>query len=643
MGTSSSLRGKPDLWIAGPEDPLADKTGGVSILLTASGLTHSFAARPLFEDVGFTLSEGDRVGLIGPNGAGKSTILKILAGGLSPDSGSVARRTGLRVGYLAQMPAFTPGVTVREALRSVLPPSAADSEWEQEVRVDETLSRLELEAGVSGESPVAQLSGGWQKRVALQRALLGAPDLLLLDEPTNHLDIDSILRLEATLAGARFAVVLVTHDRAFLQRVANRILELDRRNAGGLLDVDGDYATYTERKLAVMAAQERREEVLRNTLRRETEWLRRGAAARTTKQQARIQRAGALSDEVAELGGRNRDRSLALDFQGQGQKPKRLIEARAIGHRYGDRQVFENIDLFVGPGTRLGLIGPNGSGKSTLLRVLVGEEPPSSGSVIRADGLRVGTFEQDRGSLDPALSVADTVCPDGDFVDFRGTRQHRYGYLERFLFSSEQMSVPVGRLSGGEQARLLVARLMLRPAHVLVLDEPTNDLDLPTLTVLEEALTSFDGAVLLVSHDRYFLDQVATRLVAFHTRPDQRGQVTFFSDLAQWELWYPTQSGGRQSSPGARPAPSGSPSPGGKKRKLGFREQREWSTIEGLITEAEKRASALEAECTRPEVAVDAARLVTLLAEVGDGPRRGRPPLRPLGGARSDDVGLTAD
>jgi ABC transport system ATP-binding/permease protein len=586
----------------------------VSILLTASGLTHAFAARPLFEDVGFTLSEGDRVGLIGPNGAGKSTILKILAGALSPDGGSVARRTGLRAGYLPQTPAFAPGVTLREALRSAVPRAAAEADWEQDALVDEALSKLDLDAGVEADTPVAQLSGGWQKRIALQCVLLGAPDLLLLDEPTNHLDIDSILRLEASLAGARFALVLVTHDRAFLQRVANRILELDRRNEGGLLDIAGDYATYTERKLAVMAAQERREEVLRNTLRRETEWLRRGAAARTTKQQARIQRAAALSDEVTELGGRNRDRSLALDFQAQGQKPKRLIEARGIGHRYGDRTVFQGIDLHIGPGTRLGLLGPNGCGKSTLLRVLVGEETPSSGSVLRAEGLRVGAFEQDRGSLDPTRSVADTVCPDGDFVDFRGTRQHRYGYLERFLFASEQMNVPVGRLSGGEQARLLVARLMLQPAHVLVLDEPTNDLDLPTLTVLEEALTSFDGAVLLVSHDRYFLDQVATRILAFHTRPDERGQVTFFSGLDQWELWYPGQSAGRERAARA-PSPS-APAAGARKRKLGFRERREWETMEGQITQAEERLRTLEAESARPEVAVDAARLVTLLGEM---------------------------
>jgi ABC transport system ATP-binding/permease protein len=585
----------------------------VAILLTVSGLGHGFGARPLFEEIGFTLSEGDRVGLIGPNGAGKSTVLKILAGELSPDRGTVARRTGLRVGYLPQTPTFAPGITVREALRSAIPVAAAESDWERDVLVDEHLSRLDLTA--DADAPVAQLSGGWQKRIALQRAVVGTPDLVLLDEPTNHVDIDTILRLEATLAEARFAVVLVTHDRAFLQRVVNRILELDRRNAGGLLAVDGDYATYTERKVAIMAAQERREEVLRNTLRRETEWLRRGAAARTTKQQARIQRAATLSEQVSELGTRNKDRTLALDFQGQGQKPKRLIEARGVSHRYDDRVVLSGIDLFVGPGTRLGLLGPNGCGKSTLLRILLGEEAPSAGTVIRADGLRVGAFEQDRSSLDPTRTVADTVCPDGDFVDYRGTRQHRHGYLERFLFSGEQMTVPVGQLSGGEQARLLVARLMLRPAHVLVLDEPTNDLDLATLTVLEEALTSFDGAVLLVTHDRYFLDQVATRILAFHTRADERGRVSAFSGLDQWELWYPSQASNRERAASFGPS-AGAAQSGGRKRKLGFREQREWEAIEGLITRAEEQLRALEAETTRPEVAVDGPRLVSLLAEM---------------------------
>ena len=446
--------------------------------------------------------------------------------------------------------------------------------------MDELLGRLDLAGDAAGaEAPVDRLSGGWQKRVALARALVRDPELMLLDEPTNHLDVEAILWLEKFLAGARFATLTVTHDRLFLQRVANRILELDRRNAGGLLDVRGDYATYVERKAEAMAAQERREEVLRNTLRRETEWLRRGPPARTTKQDARIQRAHALADEVGSLESRNRVHSVDLDFQASGRKPRRLIEAKQIGKQYDERTVFANLDLSIGPGSRIGLLGPNGCGKSTLLRVLVGSEPPSSGSVVRADTLSVAWFEQDRGSLDPDTSVADIVCPDGDFVEFRGARMHRRGYLERFLFRGEQLDMAVRQLSGGEQARLLVARLMLRPANLLVLDEPTNDLDLATLDVLQDALTSFDGAVLLVTHDRYFLDQVATQILAFPTNPSAGGVGTGagaggFAGLAQWEAWYATQptarSGGGRAGATAKqprqPTPP-RPPPVGKKSK----------------------------------------------------------------------------
>ncbi len=576
----------------------------MAILLSAQNLSYSFGLRALFEGVGFTVADGDRIGLIGPNGAGKSTLLKILAGSLAPDHGQVAPRSGLRVGYLSQVPAFEEGETVRSAIRGALP---KDDSWEADARVDELIAKLALD----GELPVEQLSGGWQKRVALARALAADPALLLLDEPTNHLDVESIIWLEKLLANARFATVVVTHDRLFLQRVARRILELDRRNAGGLLDVAGDYATYIERKAEAMAAQERREQTLRNTLRRETEWLRRGPPARTTKQDARIQRAGALADEVSELGTRNRVRGVDLDFQARGNKPRRLIEAEGLAKAYGDRTVFADVDLFIGPGARLGLLGPNGCGKSTLLRVLTGAESPTVGTVRRADNLSVAFFEQNRESLDPEQTLADAVCPQGDFVDFRGARVHRSGYLERFLFRAEQMLTPVGHLSGGEQSRLLIARLMLRPANVLVLDEPTNDLDLPTLTMLEDALTSFDGAVLLVTHDRYFLDQVATQILAFHTRPGEEGQVSMFAGLAQWQEWHPTQQ------PPPRKSAGDSRRPQGRKR-LSYKDQRDWETVEGRIATAEARLAALQAECVLPEVIVDGPRLIALDAQIAE-------------------------
>ncbi|HEY3499483.1 MAG TPA: ABC-F family ATP-binding cassette domain-containing protein [Polyangiaceae bacterium] len=583
----------------------------MSVLIAARELSHAFGARPLFEGVGFTLREGDRVGLIGPNGAGKSTLLKILGGAIAPDRGVVERRGGLRVAYLAQTPEL-PFETVRAAVRAGIPRST-HAEWEDEARVDEWLSRLELEPNAA----IAVLSGGWQKRVALAQALVSQPELLLLDEPTNHLDLESILWLEKLLAGASFATLTVTHDRLFLQRVANRVLELDRRNAGGLFDVAGDYATYVEQKAEAMAAQERREEKLANTLRRETEWLRRGAAARTTKQRARIERAGTLATEVAELGVRNRKGSIELDFQARDAaevRPKRLIEARALGKRYGDKRVFEGLDLLVTPRTRLGLIGPNGCGKSTLLRVLLGEEPPSTGEVLRADQLQIAHFEQNRASLDPAKTLAETVCPEGDYVYVRGAPLHRNGYLERFLFRAEQMNQPVASLSGGEQSRLLVARLMLEPANVLVLDEPTNDLDLPTLAVLEEALRDFDGAVLLVSHDRYFLDQVTNELFAFHTRPGEEGRITALAGIEQWETWHATQT-----APDATPkntVRAASEAPSKKKKKLSYADQKDYDGIESRILAAEERLAALTAECSQPDVVSNATRLMELDREM---------------------------
>ncbi len=590
----------------------------MGILLSAQGLTAAFGARPLFRDVSFTIEDGERIGLIGPNGAGKSTLLRILSGARSADDGTVSRRRGLRVALLDQVPQFADGATVGSAVDE----GAVDGSTR------EVLAKLSLagrgrgdDDGIGPDTLVSSLSGGWKKRVALGRELARRPDLLLLDEPTNHLDVESIEWLEDLLARTDGpATLTVTHDRLFLQRVATRILELDRRNAGGLLSVAGDYIAYTRLKADNMHAQERREIVLRNTLRRETEWLQRGAAARSTKQQARIARAGTLADEVKELGTRNEIRTVGLEFQGADRHPKRLIEARGISKRYDGRTIFAGVDLLLGPRVRVGLLGPNGCGKSTLIRVLLGEEPPSEGTVLRADGLQVAYFQQSRDALDPALSVANTLCPDGDFVSFRGARVHVRGYLERFLFQSEQADMPVGKLSGGEQSRLLLADLMLREAQLLVLDEPTNDLDLPTLAVLEESLTGFEGAVLLVTHDRYFLDQVATTILAFTqvganaSGSSMRGIVPFAS-FAQWEVWRAQQLEAEKATVARSRETGGAARPG--RRKLTYGEQREYDAIEETLARAEAALAEATAESERPEHASDAGRLVELIAAVG--------------------------
>jgi ATP-binding cassette subfamily F protein uup len=637
----------------------------VGILLGVNALKATFGVRPLFDNVSFTIAEGDRIGLIGPNGAGKSTLLRILAGELGPDGGEVSRRRGLRIGRLAQVPRFTEGATVLDTLRegaragsggetggSPGSPGASaaggggghgDEEWEVEARIETLLAKLELSGRGAGsvgpDTRIAELSGGWKKRAALARELARAPELLLLDEPTNHLDSESIEWLEKFLASARMATLTITHDRVFLQRTTNRILELDRRNPDGLLAVDGNYQAYVRVKSETMHAQERREIVLRNSLRRESEWLSRGPAARSTKQQARIARAGELASTVAELGTRNEQRTASLDFQTAERRPRKLVEALQISKRYGARTVFEGVDVRLTPGTRIGLLGPNGCGKSTLIRVLLGHEPPTTGTVKRADGLEVAYFEQSRDTLDPDSTPSHTLCPDGDFVLFRGARIHVRGYLERFLFSHEQADMPVGKLSGGEQSRLLLAQLMLQPAQLLVLDEPTNDLDLATLGVLEETLNEFEGAVLLVSHDRYFLDQVATTLLAFDTdtaeavvqptttaeAPPRPGRVVPFANLSQWEAWRAERQKAQKSAArrdGGAPAasgeavPAGGAAPAARRKRLAFKEQRELEGMEATIAGAESALQAASAESLDPRHASDAPRLLELLAAV---------------------------
>ena len=567
------------------------------ILITAKDLTKSFGARPLFQGLSFTIETKERVGLIGPNGAGKSTLLRILANEIAPDGGELSFSRGTRIGFLAQTPSLPLQQTVEDAV------------LEGGEKGLELLSKLAL--GPFAKLRLGELSGGWQKRVALARELVKEPQLLLLDEPTNHLDVESILWLETFLARADFATITVTHDRLFLQRVANRILELDRRNPNGLMSVRGDYATYLERKSELLALQATAEEKLQNKLRRETEWLRQGAKARTTKQQARIRAAGALKEAVEELEFRNQSRSARLEFQSSDKKPKRLIEARQISKTVGGKVLFKNCDLFLGPGDRIGLLGANGCGKSTLIRTLLSQEAPDSGELLRSEHLKVAYFEQNRETLNPEETLKKTLCPHGEQVNYRGRLIHIHTYLDRFLFRREQADMAVGKLSGGEQSRVLLARLMLHEANVLVLDEPTNDLDVDTLDVLSDCLLQFDGAVLLVTHDRYFLDEVATQIIAF---TGESAELLSFADLSQWENWYQEKL---SVSKRAKLLPqTASPVPAKKKNKLSFKEQREYDQIEGKILEAESRLEELKAEAEKPENASRAGTLSELYQEI---------------------------
>lgn len=581
----------------------------MALLLSTNKLEKSFAGKTLFKRVGFGIEEGDRAGLVGPNGAGKSTLLKILAGQADADAGDVTRKRSLRMGFLEQTPLFKHQETIMDALLSKV-----HDRDESLMLAYEYLAKLEL-AQFGEDFLVEDLSGGWKKRVALARELMLEPDLLLLDEPTNHLDVSSILWLEEFLSQAPFALLMITHDRLFLQRVCNKVFDLDPRNPDYLLSVNGDYLMYLEAKQQLLDAQNKKEQVMKNTLRRETEWLRRGAKARQTKQKARIESALQLGDDVEELAQKNAHRKVKIEFKETDRTPQKLIEAKDISKSYGDKKLFQHFSRLITPKTRMALLGDNGSGKSTLIRLLLGQEQPDSGSVQQAEKLKIAYFEQNRETLKPELSVLKNICPEGDYVHYQGSYVFARSYLERFLFNRQQMDLPVAKLSGGEQSRLRIAQLMLREAQVLILDEPTNDLDTDTLDILEESLQSFTGAVILVSHDRYFMDQVAEDILAFNKREDGNTELLTFTGYLQWETWFAEEQVRQQTA--VREAAKAAAKAESKPKKLSFNEKFELENIEGEIQKLEERLAELQAESEKPETVSRASRVQEIFVEMG--------------------------
>jgi ATP-binding cassette subfamily F protein uup len=569
--------------------------------------------RSLFEGLSFGLFEGDQVGLVGPNGAGKSTLLRILAGIESPDRGQRSLRSGLRVGYVPQDPVFPPQGTVEDVLTAVLP---SLDEYERAGRIAQVLGRAGFD---DGRAEVAALSGGWLKRLAIARELAGEPDVLLMDEPTNHLDVEGILWLEELLGARARACLVVSHDRYFLEHVATRMLEVNRIYPSGLFETDGRYSEFLARRDEFLRGQAAYEESLANTVRREIEWLRRGAKARSTKAKGRIKEADRLIEELGDARARAATRTADIDFTASGRRSRRLLVARGLAKSLGGRPLVQGLDLIITPGTRVGLMGPNGSGKTTLLNVLAGALAPDAGTIERAEGLRIVRFEQQRPGLDPSLSLRRALAPEGDTVTFQGRTLHVAAWAKRFLFPPEQLEVSVDRLSGGEQARIHIARLMREPADLLILDEPTNDLDIPTLDVLEESLTSFEGGLVLVTHDRFMLDRVATGIVAL----DGRGGAEKFADYAQWEAARASSrkpegsfttgsltTGPLATVPLSLPSPRRGEGEKGKGRKrLGYLEQRELDTMEATILAAETEWEACRRAAEDPAIASDPAAL----------------------------------
>jgi ABC transport system ATP-binding/permease protein len=580
-------------------------------IINAQGISKAFGANPLFQNISFTVSEGERIGLIGPNGSGKSTLLRILAGDVSPDSGEIAARKRIRLSYIEQDSKFNAGATVRSVAQNAME-RAAVPESERGTRCAETLGRAGFE-NIDAEAASA-LSGGWQKRLAIVEALVQGPDILLLDEPTNHLDLAGIEWLEALLEAAAFACVVVSHDRYFLENVATEMAELNRTYPDGLLRVSGSYSRFLEKKEEFLHAQSKRQEALENLVHKEIEWLRRGAKARTRKSKARIDKAGKLMGELADLNARSRSGTAQIDFSATDRQTKRLIELENVSCEVGDRTLFTGLSCVITAGMKVGLVGPNGSGKTSLLRLLCGELAPTSGAIRRADWLRIVYFDQTR-ELDPDITLRRALAPEGDSVVYQDRMIHVASWAAKFLFAGEQLNQPVGRLSGGERARVLIAQLMLQPADVLLLDEPTNDLDIPTLDILEESLLEFRGSLVLVTHDRYVLDRVSTVVLGF----DGLGGAGLFADYSQWESWQvereqSARNGARTAARGAAPSESAGQSPG--KKKLSYLEAREYDTIEQRVADAEYILQSKRAQLEDPEIASDGQRLVTAHAKM---------------------------
>ena len=599
-------------------------------VLSVSDLSLAYGHLPLLDHAAMALEAGERVGLIGRNGTGKSSLLKILAGLERPDDGLVQTQQGLRLIYVPQEAQFAAestvfdvvgeGVAEARELRARYEAHAAGEDldalqtrielldgWNWEQRVEQTLQRLQLQ----GEARIGSLSGGMQKRVALARALVAAPDVLLLDEPTNHLDLDAITWLEGLLTGFRGSVMLITHDRAFLDTVATRIVELDR---GQLRSYPGNFSAYEARKEQELAGEAVAAARADKLLAQEEVWIRKGVEARRTRSSSRINRLEALRAQRAarrEALGR-----VKLEVDG-GQSSGRIVAAlEGVSKRFGDRIVVQDFSATILRGDKVGIIGPNGAGKTTLLKLILGELEPDGGVVRRGTRLTVAYFDQMRTALDPDATLADTISPGSEWIEIGGTRKHVMSYLGDFLFAPARANSPVKSLSGGERNRLLLARLFARPANVLVLDEPTNDLDIDTLELLEQLLQSFDGTVFLVSHDRRFLDNVVTSTIVSESTPEHPGRWREYEGGVQdWlvqaqrarSLAAAQAGGGGKRGEAARAealqaaAPAVAAAPAKAKRKMSYKEQRELQELPQRIAALEAEQKALGAQLADPD------------------------------------------
>ncbi len=566
----------------------------MSALIYGQKLSKAYGTKRLFHELTLGVSEKDRIGIIGPNGSGKSTLLRIFAGLEQPDQGRVTRRQHLRIAYIPQQAEFDPESTVAEeieraALASGLPAHDCVA------RVQETLGRMGFG---QGDQLVGPLSGGWEKRLAIACGFVQAPDVMLVDEPTNHLDLEGMRWLEQVMSQAPWPWIMVSHDRWFLNHATNKVAELNTRYPDDIFLVPGTYEEFLIKREEFLTTQNQQAQALAGKVRREEEWLRRGPKARATKAKYRVDSAHALQAELAETQARLRQEETSIDFVGSGRRTKQLMVVQHLRKAFGARTLIQDLDLVISLGTAIGILGHNGSGKSTLLKLLAKELEPDRGTVTYADKLQVVYFDQNRAQLNPKMTLRRTLSDTGHTVTYRGQTVHLAGWAKRFQFQPEQLDLPIELLSGGEQARAVMARLMLQPADVLIVDEPTNDLDIPTREVLEDSLKEFPGALVLVTHDRYMLEEVCSEFVGL----DGNGGYGQFADYGQWEAWLRRQRSGKDQS-GTQTRGISAAAGRSKSKKLSFRDQQEYDTIEKQVLAAEAALEQCRAKTENPKIA----------------------------------------
>jgi ATP-binding cassette subfamily F protein uup len=592
-------------------------------LLRLTNVSIAYGTHALLHNADFQLDAGERVGLLGRNGEGKSTLMKIIAGNIQADHGEIWRQPELKLAWLEQTPDLPDDATIYDAVAGGLGELGewitryhalsltmdyddakalnelgdlqhkleAHNGWHFQQRVETTLSKLDL----PGELKISGLSGGWKRRVALARALVIEPEVLLLDEPTNHLDFESITWLEEQLLNFQGAVLFVTHDRSFLQKLATRIVDLDR---GNLVSWQGSYDDFLTRKAAALEDEANQNAEFDKKLADEEVWIRQGIKARRTRNEGRVRALEKLRAERAQR--RNTQGTSKISLDRGDASGKKVIEVNDICFGYGDRQIINHFSTLIQRGDKIGLIGANGAGKSTLLKLLLKQLEPNSGTVEQGTRLEIAYFDQLRDQLDPEMTVADTVADGNDFVEIAGNKRHVMSYLGDFLFAPARARSPVKSLSGGEKNRLLLARLFTKPANLIVMDEPTNDLDLETLELLEAKLVDFDGTLLLVSHDRAFLDNVVTGVFVL----DGTGEVDeFVGGYSDWmnHVKQAKQVETAKAVKSEKPAAQAPPVRSGTKKKLSFKEQQELDSVPGLIAELEAKQAELNLQVSAPE------------------------------------------